>query len=216
MFLVMFGAPGIGKGTISGMLSKHLKVPHISSGDIIRQEIKLKTEPGIKAEPFVEKGLLVPDDLVIDLIKDRVKQDDCKNGLIFDGFPRTIPQAKHLDKTDIKIRKVINFIASQETIIQRISGRRICKKCQAIFHITNIPPKKEGICDNCGSELYQRKDDQPESVKKRLKVYEKQTKPLIEYYTKKGMIANIDTEKPIPDIFKDTLNAISEYSKEHK
>jgi len=204
----MFGAPGVGKGTIAKMLSKHFKIPHVSSGDIIREEIKLKTSSGIEAEPYVSKGLLVPDDVVIDLIKDRLKEDDCKKGIIFDGFPRTIPQAEHLDEAGIKIHKVINFTASEKTLIGRISGRRICPKCQAIFHVKNIPPKKEGICDKCGSDLYQRDDDKPESVKKRLKVYVKQTKPLIKYYTKKGLITDIDTEKPIPEIFKDTLAAI--------
>jgi len=208
MNLIFLGPPGIGKGTLAKMLAKNLKVPHVSSGDIIREEIRLKTKPGIEVESFVEKGLLIPDDIVIELIRDRLKKDDCKNGIIFDGFPRTIPQAEHLDKAGIKINKVINFTASEKTIIGRISGRRMCKKCNIIYHIINIPPKVEGVCDKCGNELYQRKDDKPEAIKKRLKVYEKQTKPLIDYYKKKGLIVDVDTEKPIPEIFKDTLAAI--------
>jgi len=208
MNLIFLGPPGIGKGTIAKMLSEHFKIPHISSGDIIREEIISKTKAGIKAEPFVDKGLLIPDDIVIELTKDRLKGDDCKNGFIFDGFPRTIPQAEHLDKAGIKINKVINFTASGETIIRRLSGRRICKKCGAIFHITNIPPKVEDICDKCGEELFQRSDDKPESIKKRLKVYEKQTKPLIKYYKKKGLIADINTEQPIKEIVNDVRKEI--------
>ncbi len=208
MNLVLFGAPGIGKGTIAGMLSKHLKIPHLSSGDIIRNEIKLNTKCGIKAKPFVNKGLLVPDDMIIELIKEELNEKDCKNGIIFDGFPRTVVQAEHLDKTNVKIYKVINFIASEKTIIERISGRRICPKCKAIYHIENLPPKKNDICDKCGSHLYQRKDDQLKAVKKRLKVYEEKTKPLIDYYKKKNLIVDINTEKPLSEIFEDTVKAI--------
>ena len=208
MNLIFLGPPGIGKGTIAKMLAKHLKVPHVSSGDIIREEIRLKTKSGIEVNSFVEKGLLIPDDIVIELIKDRLKKDDCKNGIIFDGFPRTIPQAEHLDKAGIKINKVINFTASEKTIIERISGRRICKKCNAIYHITNIPPEVEGICDKCGGELFQRDDDKEEVVKKRLKVYQQQTEPLIDLYNKKEILVDIETEQPIPDIVKDTLAAI--------
>jgi len=209
MNIILLGPPGIGKGTIAKMLSKQLDIPHVSSGDIIRKEIRLKTKSGIEAEAFVTKGLLIPDNIAIDLIKERLKEDDCKKGLIFDGFPRTIPQAEHLDKTNIKIDKVINFTASEKTIIQRLSGRRICGKCAAIFHIKNIPPKVEGICDKCGGELYQRNDDKPESIKKRLEICKEQIDPLIDFYKKRGILADVDTEKPIPGIFKDTLNALN-------
>ncbi len=208
MNLILFGAPGIGKGTIAGMLSKHFKIPHLSSGDIIRNEIKLNTKCGIKAKPFVDKGLLVPDELIIGLIKEELKEKDCKNGIIFDGFPRTLVQAEHLDKTGIKIKKVINFVASEKTIIERVSGRRICPKCKIIYHIKNLPPKKDDICDKCGSHLYQRKDDELKTVKKRLVIYEEKTKPLIDYYKKKNLIQFVDTEKPLSEIFEDTLKSI--------
>ncbi|GAG10175.1 unnamed protein product [marine sediment metagenome] len=208
MNLIFFGPPGVGKGTIAKMLSKHFKLPHISSGNLIREEVKLKTKSGIEVEPYVNKGLLIPDAIVIDLIKDRIKEKDCKNGIILDGFPRTIFQAENLSKSDIEIHKVIDFTASEKTLIMRISGRRMCSKCNAIYHIKNIPPKQEGICDKCGGKLYQREDDKPEAIKKRLIVYEKETKPLIEYYKKKNLIADVDTEKPLPEIFKDTLAAI--------
>lgn len=208
MNVVLLGSPGVGKGTLAKMLSEHFTIPHISSGDIIREEIRLKTKAGIESEPFVNKGLLVPDNIVIDLIRDRLKEDDCKNGLVFDGFPRTIPQAEYLNEAGIKIKKAIYFTASEKTIIERLSGRRICSKCRSIYHIKNIPSKKEGICDKCGSNLYQREDDKPEAIKKRLKIYENYIKPLIDYYKKKGLIVDINTEKPIPEIFKDTLAAI--------
>ncbi len=208
MNLILLGPPGIGKGTISKMLSKYFKVPHVSSGDIIREEIKLKTKSGIEAEPFVEKGLLVPGDIVIDLVKDRLREKDCKKGIIFDGFPRTEPQAEHLEEAGIKVKKVILFTASEKTIIKRLSGRRVCSECYSIYHIKNIPPKKKGICDKCGSKLYQRKDDRPEAIKKRLKIYRGYIKPLIAYYKKEGLVAEVDTEKPIPEIFKDSLAAI--------
>lgn len=208
MNIILFGSPGVGKGTIANMLSKHFTMPHISSGDLIREEIRLKTKAGIISEPFVNKGLLVPDNIVIDLMKRRLKEDDCKHEILFDGFPRTIPQAGYLNEAGIKIKKAIYFTASEKTIIERLSGRRICKKCNAIYHIKNIPPKKEGICDKCGNKLYQREDDKPEAIKKRLKIYENYIKPLIKNYKKKGLIVDVDTEQPIPDIFKDTLAAI--------
>ncbi len=208
MSIVLFGSPGVGKGTLAKMLSEHFTLPHVSSGDIIRREIRLKTKAGIISEPYVNKGLLVPDNTVIDLMKRRLKEDDCKDGILFDGFPRTIPQAEYLTKAKIKIKKAIYFTASEKTIIERLSGRRICKKCNAIYHIKNIPPKKQGICDKCKSNLYQRKDDTPKAIKKRIKVYEEQTKLLIGYYRKKGLMADVDTEKPIAEIFKDTLAAI--------
>lgn len=208
MNLILFGSPGVGKGTLAKMLSEHFNLPHVSLGDIIREEIKLKTKAGIISGPFVTKGLLVPDNIVIDLMKKKLKEDDCKSGITFDGFPRTIPQAEYLNKAGIKIKKAIYFTASEKTIIERLSGRRICKKCNAIYHIKNIPPKKQGICDKCRSNLYQRKDDKPASIKKRIQVYEKQTKPLANYYKKKGLIVDVNTEKPIPKIFEDTLAAI--------
>lgn len=208
MNIVLLGSPGVGKGTLANMISKHFTLPHVSSGDIIREEIRLKTKVGIISEPYVNKGLLVPDDIVIALIRNRLKENDCKNGIIFDGFPRTIPQAEYLNEAGIRVKKAIYFTASEKTITERLSGRRICSKCGAIYHIRNIPCKREGVCDKCGSELYQRKDDKPEAIKKRIKVYEEQTKLLVGYYKKKGLMVDVDTEKPIPEIFKDTLVAI--------
>jgi len=205
MNIVLFGSPGVGKGTLANMLSKHFTIPHISSGDIIREEIRLKTEAGIISEPFVNKGELVPDNIIIDLMKRRLKEEDFKNGILFDGFPRTIPQAEYLNEAGIEIKKGIYFTASEKTIIERLSGRRICPKCRSIYHIKNIPPKKEGICDKCGSKLYRREDDKPEAIKKRLNIYEGYIKPLIDYYKKKGLIKEVNTEQPIPEIVKESL-----------
>jgi len=207
MNLIFLGPPGVGKGTIAKEVVKEKNIPQISTGDLLRAAVKKGSELGIKAKGYMDSGKLVPDDLVIDLLKKRIKKDDCQEGFILDGFPRTIPQAESLEG-EAKIDKTMNFKALNETIIQRLSGRRTCKKCNAIFHITNIPPKVEGICDKCGGELFQRDDDKPDAIKKRLEVYQKQTAPLIDFYKEKGILADIDTEQPIPGIVKDTLAAI--------
>lgn len=199
MKIILLGSPGVGKGTYAERISKIYNIPQISTGDMFRGAIKNKTEIGLKAKEYMDKGELVPDDVTIGIVDERLKQDDCKNGFMLDGFPRTIPQADALSDI-VVIDKVLDFTASEEIIIDRLSGRRICKSCGAIFHIRNIIPKVEGVCDKCGGELYQRDDDKPEAVKKRLVVYKKQTEPLIEYYTKKGILRSINADWPIEQV----------------
>ena len=201
MKIIMLGAPGAGKGTQAKLIAEKYGVPHISTGDIFRANIKNGTE----AKEYMDKGLLVPDELTVRLLLDRVVQDDCKNGYVLDGFPRTIPQAEVLDKELTKLGDSVDFAVDvdvpDENIIRRMSGRRACLNCGATYHIVNIPPKKEGICDVCGSELVLRDDDQPETVKNRLKVYHEQTQPLIEYYTGKGVLRTVDGTLPMEEVF---------------
>ncbi len=199
MKIVLLGSPGVGKGTYAERISEIYGIPHISTGDMFREAIKNKTEIGLKAKEYLDRGELVPDEVTIKLVDERLKQDDCKNGFMLDGFPRTIAQAEALDKI-VVIDRVLDFTASDEIIIDRLSGRRICKSCGAIYHIRNIIPKIEGVCDKCNGEVYQRDDDKPESVKKRLVVYKKQTEPLIEYYTKKGILRSINADWPIEQV----------------
>ncbi len=191
MKIIMLGAPGAGKGTYAGRMSEKYNIPHISTGDIFRENIKNGTELGKKAKSYMDAGDLVPDELTCDLVVDRIHQDDAKNGYILDGFPRTIPQAEALTKAlqekGEKIDFAIEVEMSDEQIIERMSGRRVCS-CGATYHIVNIPPKQEGICDKCGKELVLREDDAPETVKKRLAVYHEQTAPLIEYYRNQGVL----------------------------
>ena len=202
---IMLGAPGAGKGTQAKLIAEKYGVPHISTGDIFRANIKNGTELGKEAKEYMDKGLLVPDELTVRLLLDRVAQDDCKNGYVLDGFPRTIPQAEVLDKELTKLGDSVDFAVDvdvpDENIIRRMSGRRACLNCGATYHIVNIPPKKEGICDVCGSELVLRDDDQPETVKNRLKVYHEQTQPLIEYYTGKGVLRTVDGTLPMEEVF---------------
>ncbi len=207
MNLIFLGPPGVGKGTIAKEVVKEEGIPQISTGDLLRAAVKEDSELGKKAKEFMDSGKLVPDKLVINLLKERIKADDCKNGFILDGFPRTIPQAEALEG-EVQIDKVLNFKAKDDTVIGRISGRRTCKKCNAIYHIKNIPPKVEGICDKCGGELYQRGDDKEETVKKRLETYKQQTEPLIDFYKAKEILTDIEAEQAIPDIVKDTMAAI--------
>ncbi|RLE94571.1 MAG: adenylate kinase [Thermoprotei archaeon] len=196
MRIVLLGPPGIGKGSYAKELSKRLGIPHISTGDIFREEIKKETELGKKVKEYVEKGELVPDEIVIEVVRNRLSQPDCQKGFILDGFPRTLNQAKALDEIT-KIDIVFNFEAPIEVIIDRVSGRRICKKCGAIYHIKYNPPKKDGICDICEGELYQREDDKPEIVKHRLEVYNKQFKPIVEYYKEKGILVTVNAARKI-------------------
>ncbi len=205
MKIIMLGAPGAGKGTQAGKICTKYNIPHISTGDIFRANIKNNTELGQKAKEYMDQGLLVPDELVVDLVVDRLKADDCKDGYVFDGFPRTIPQAKALDaaleaKGD-KVEFAINVEVPDENIIRRMSGRRACLSCGATYHTITLKPKVENICDKCGSELVIREDDKPETVKKRLDVYHKQTQPLIEYYKTKDVLHEFDGTKEIDDIF---------------
>ena len=187
MNIVLLGSPSVGKGTYASEMSKRLNIPHISTGDIFRKNIDEGTELGVKAKEFVDKGVFVPDDITIDMTKKELEKHG--SGFLLDGFPRTVEQAKSLENT--KIDGVINFIADDSVIMQRITGRRICRKCSAIFHIINLCPKKEGICDKCGGELYQRDDDKEKTVKVRLDNYKKQSNPLINYYKEKGLLRDV-------------------------
>lgn len=192
MKIILLGPPGSGKGTYASRLSPILKIPHISTGDIFRKEIKEQTELGKIVKEIVKSGELVPNDIVVEIVKKRLNQDDTKNGFILDGFPRTLKQAEELGRI-AKIDVVINLVVPEDIIIKRLSSRRVCKKCGTIFNILTLKPKQEGICDNCGGELYQRKDDMPEVIKDRIKVYEKQTEPLINFY--KDILRNVTCDR---------------------
>ena len=186
MNLILLGAPGAGKGTQAEIICETYKIPAISTGNIIREALKSGTEMGLKAKSYMDAGQLVPDEVVIGIIKDRLAQDDCKNGFILDGFPRTIPQAEALDKMGIVIDKVIDIEVPDEKIVQRMSGRRVCEACGASYHILYKKPEVEGVCGKCGGTLVQRKDDHPDTVNARLKVYHEQTEPLKAYYSAQG------------------------------
>ena len=205
MKIIMLGAPGAGKGTQAKMIADKYQVPHVSTGDIFRANIKNGTELGKKAKEYMDKGQLVPDELTVEILLDRVAQDDCKNGYVLDGFPRTIPQADVLDKELTKLGDKVDFAINvdvpDENIVKRMSGRRACLKCGATYHVEHIPPKQVGICDTCGSELVQRDDDKPETVQNRLSVYHEQTQPLIDYYTNKGILKTVDGTKDMQDVF---------------
>lgn len=206
MNIIMLGAPGAGKGTIASKMKVRYNLPHISTGDIFRENIKNGTELGNLAKSYMDKGALVPDDVTINMTIDRLSKDDCKNGYILDGFPRTIIQAdgltEALDKKGQKIDLALLVDAPDDKITERLSGRRVCKSCGEIYHIVGLKPKKEGICDKCGSEIIQRKDDTVEVIKDRLKTYHEQTFPLIEYYKKKGVLKSIDGFASIDDSLK--------------
>ena len=205
MKVIMLGAPGAGKGTQAKMIAEKYGVPHISTGDIFRANIKGGTELGQKAKSYMDKGELVPDELVVDLVVDRVNQDDCTKGYVLDGFPRTIPQAEALDaaleKMGQKIDYAIDVDVPDENIVKRMGGRRACVGCGATYHLVYAAPKKDGICDVCGGELILRDDDKPETVKKRLDVYHEQTQPLIDYYTKAGALRTVDGTIDIDEVF---------------
>lgn len=205
MKIVMLGAPGAGKGTQAKMIAEKYRIPHISTGDIFRANIKNGTELGTEAKKYMDQGLLVPDELTVRILLDRVAQADCADGYVLDGFPRTIPQAEVLDqelgRLGEKIDYAINVDVPDESIVKRMSGRRACLKCGATYHIEHIPPKQEGICDDCGSELVLRDDDRPETVQNRLKVYHDQTQPLISFYTEKGIMRVVDGTGEMADVF---------------
>ena len=198
---ILLGPPGAGKGTQAAIIVKNNNIPHISTGDIFRENIKNGTELGKRAQEYMSKGELVPDDLVIEIATTRLLEDDCENGFILDGFPRTVHQAEELDKFldehGQELSTVINLEVPDDVLMKRLTGRRVCPKCSATFHIKEMPPKKEGICDICGDELIQRPDDNEETAGNRIDVYNRETKPLIEYYEKKGKIANIDGAAPL-------------------
>ena len=205
MKIIMLGAPGAGKGTQAKKIAAKYDIPHISTGDIFRANIKNGTELGNKAKTYMDQGLLVPDELVVDLVVDRVQQDDCKNGYVLDGFPRTIPQAecltKALNERNEKMDYAVNVDVPDENIVKRMGGRRACVGCGATYHLVYAPTKTEGICDVCGKELILRDDDKPETVQKRLNVYHEQTQPLIDYYTKAGILKTVDGTVDINDVF---------------
>ena len=205
MKIIMLGAPGAGKGTQAKKIAKKYQIPHISTGDIFRANIKNGTELGKKAKTYMDQGLLVPDELVCDLVVDRVQQEDCKEGYILDGFPRTIPQAESLDKALAALGEAVDYAINvevpDENIVTRMGGRRACVGCGATYHLVYAPTKVEGVCDACGAELILRDDDKPETVQKRLGVYHEQTQPLIDYYNKKGILKEVDGTMDMEDVF---------------
>ncbi len=214
MKIIMLGAPGAGKGTQAKKIAAKYNIPHISTGDIFRANIKNDTELGKKAKTYMDQGLLVPDELVVDLVVDRVNQEDCKNGYVLDGFPRTIPQAEALDKALSELGQKVDYAVDvdvpDENIVHRMSGRRACVGCGATYHLEYAPAKAEGICDVCGKELILRDDDKPETVQKRLNVYHEQTQPLIDYYTKAGILKTVDGTVDINDVFQAITQILGE------
>ena len=212
MKIIMLGAPGAGKGTQAKQIAEKYTIPHISTGDIFRANNKNGTELGKKAKTYMDQGLLVPDELTCDLVVDRIKQDDCKNGFILDGFPRTIPQAEALDaalsKMGEKMDYAIDVDVPDENIVRRMGGRRVCLNCGATYHIVSIPTKVEGICDKCGSEVVLRDDDKPETVQKRLSVYHEQTQPLIDYYNRQGILKTVNGTRPLEEVFADIVTIL--------
>lgn len=205
MKIIMLGAPGAGKGTQAKMIAEKYEVPHVSTGDIFRANIQNGTELGMEAKKYMDQGLLVPDELTVKILLDRVAEDDCAKGYVLDGFPRTIPQAQVLDKALNEIHDKIDFAIDvdvpDENIIRRMGGRRACLNCGATYHVEHVPPRKEGICDTCGRELMLRDDDKPETVKNRLEVYHRQTQPLIDFYQEKGILRTVDGTMDMNDVF---------------
>ena len=208
MNLILLGAPGAGKGTQAEVICEHLHIPAVSTGNMIREALKNGTEMGLRAKSYMEEGKLVPDEVVIGIIKERLQQDDCKGGFILDGFPRTIPQAEALDKMGVVIDKVIDIEVPDEKIVERMSGRRVCEACGASYHLLYKKPEKEGVCGKCGGALVQRKDDHPDTVKERLKVYHDQTEPLKAYYEKQGKLSIVEGQEDVADTSRLTLEAL--------
>ncbi len=207
MRVVLLGPPGAGKGTQAVVLSETLGVPHISTGDIFRQAVKTGTELGKKAKEYMDSGLLVPDAIVVGIVRERLTQSDCQNGFLLDGFPRTTEQAEALAASLLamgtQLDAVVNIEVAEETLIQRLTGRRVCRSCGATYHVHFSPAKNPGACDKCGGELYQRDDDREETVRKRLQVYANQTQPLIAWYTERGLLQTVDGAKPVGEVLAD-------------
>ena len=205
--IILLGAPGAGKGTNAKRITKEFNIPHISTGDMFREALKNETELGKLAKSYMDKGLLVPDEVTISLVRERLAKDDCKDGFLLDGFPRNLTQAKKKKKIGETIGRPINYVIDinvpESVLKDRICGRRVCKNCGAPYHVTNLKPKVEGVCDLCGGELVQRKDDNEEALKTRLDEYHHQTEPLIEFYTKKGIIHTVDGTKDLDDLMSD-------------
>ena len=208
MNLILLGAPGAGKGTQAEVICKALNIPAISTGNILREAIKNQTPLGMEAKTYMDGGKLVPDEIVINILKERLQADDCKNGFILDGFPRTVPQAEALDKMNVRIDRVVDIEVADEKIEARLSGRRVCESCGASYHTQYKPSKVEGVCDACGGKTVQRKDDHPDTVKERLRVYHEQTEPLIDYYTKAGKLVVVEGQEEVADTTALTLKAV--------
>ena len=217
MRIILLGPPGAGKGTQAVDLIKKLNIVHISTGDLFRDALKNETPVGLKAKGYMEKGELVPDEIVTDMVAERIDNEDCKSGYLLDGFPRTLNQATMLEsvlnKLNEKVDVVLNIEASHDTVLGRLTGRRICKNCGANYHVTNIPPKEPGVCDKCGGELYQRKDDTEETILRRLEVYEAQTKALIDYYADKDLLKVVDGNEAREETFEQMLKQIASIEK---
>jgi len=215
MQVVLFGPPGAGKGTQAKFISEEYNIPHISTGDILRENVREGTPLGTKAKAFMDKGELVPDTILIDLIKDRLKKPDTRKGFLLDGFPRTLKQAKALDVILDDINKNLNAVVNVDVgagqLVSRLSGRLTCRSCGASYNITSNPPKVDSICDACGGELYQRADDTEAAIKNRIEVYKKQTQPLIDYYKKKGLLTDIDGEREIDEVRQDITKALERF-----
>lgn len=208
MNLILLGAPGAGKGTQAEVICNTLHIPAISTGNILREAIKNETALGMEAKSYMDGGKLVPDEIVINILKERLQQDDCQNGFILDGFPRTVPQAEALDQMNIRIDRVIDIEVPDEKITARLSGRRVCESCGASYHTMYKPSREEGVCDACGGKTVQRKDDHPDTVKERLRVYHEQTEPLIDYYTKTGKLVVVEGQEEVADTTALTLKAV--------
>ncbi|MBQ4568542.1 MAG: adenylate kinase [Ruminococcus sp.] len=208
MNIILLGAPGAGKGTQAAVICEHLSIPTISTGNIIREALRTGTEMGLKAKSFMDAGKLVPDEVVIGIIEERLANDDCKNGFILDGFPRTIPQAEALDKMGVVIDKVIDIEVPDEKIVSRLSGRRVCEKCGRPYHIVDLKPQVEGVCDDCTGALIQRKDDHIDTVKARLDIYHAETEPLKDYYGKQGKLTIVEGQDKVEDTTALTLKAL--------
>ncbi len=208
MNLILLGAPGAGKGTQAEVICNTLHIPAISTGNILREAIKNQTALGMEAKAYMDGGKLVPDEIVINILKERLQKDACKNGFILDGFPRTVPQAEALDKMNVRIDRVVDIEVADEKIEARLSGRRVCESCGASYHVQYKPSKTEGVCDACGGKTVQRKDDHPDTVKERLRVYHEQTEPLIDYYTKAGKLVVVEGQEEVADTTALTLKAV--------
>lgn len=212
MRLILLGPPGAGKGTQAASIVEKYNVPHISTGDIFRKNIKEKTDLGVKAKEYIDKGLLVPDEVVVAIVKDRLEEADCKEGFLLDGFPRTVNQATALDEAlngmNVNLDKVVNINVDKEILVGRAVGRRICKECGATYHVQFNPPKVDDVCDKCGGELYQRADDTAETVSRRIEVYINETQPLIDYYSKQEILVTIDGQQDINKVFDDIVKAL--------